>query len=207
MRKGKPAHRSYLLHDEDFGIVAQYQSEFRGVVNYYLLASNVSHFGRLQSVMEMSLTRTLAAKHKSTARKMRRQYRASWKPSTGRASVSRLSGNGERQATPCGIFRWHPPETATAGRPSRPTASTVQERPQRAYQTARSGRVRDVRVGSGRRSSPHPRTSRPERERPTGKAQVGTNHGGAKAQDPRGLPDVSHGDPPRAKVIRASKNR
>ena len=30
MRKGKPAHRSYLLHDEDFGIVAQYQSEFRG---------------------------------------------------------------------------------------------------------------------------------------------------------------------------------
>ena len=76
MRKGKPAHHSYLLHDEDFGIVAQYQSEFRGVVNYYLLASNVSHFGRLQSVMEMSLTRTLAAKHKSTARKMRRQYKS-----------------------------------------------------------------------------------------------------------------------------------
>ena len=76
MRKGKPAHRSYLLHDEDFGIVAQYQSEFRGVVNYYLLASNVAHFGRLQSVMEMSLTRTLAAKHQSTARKMRRQYKS-----------------------------------------------------------------------------------------------------------------------------------
>ena len=76
MRKGKPAHRNYLLHDEDFGIVAQYQSEFRGVVNYYLLAYNVSHFGRLQSVMEMSLTQTLAAKHKSTARKMRRQYKS-----------------------------------------------------------------------------------------------------------------------------------
>ena len=45
---------------------------------------------------------------------------------------------------------------------------------------------------------PHPRPSRPERERPTGKAQVGTNHGGAETQDPRGLPDVSHGHPPRA---------
>ena len=76
MRKGKPAHRSYLLHDEDFSIVAQYQSEFRGVVNYYLLAYNVSHFGKLKGVMEMSLARTLAAKHKSTARKMQRQYKS-----------------------------------------------------------------------------------------------------------------------------------
>ena len=76
MRKGKPAHRSYLLHDEDYSIVAQYQSEFRGVVNYYLPAYNVAHLGRLRGVMEMSLARTLAAKHKSSARKMRRQYKS-----------------------------------------------------------------------------------------------------------------------------------
>ena len=72
MRNGKPAHRSYLIHDEDYSIVEQYQSEYRGVVQYYLLAYNVFHLGRLRSVMEMSLARTLAAKHKSTARKMRR---------------------------------------------------------------------------------------------------------------------------------------
>ena len=36
---------------------------------------NVHHFGRLYQVMEMSLARTLAAKHKSTARKMRRKYK------------------------------------------------------------------------------------------------------------------------------------
>ena len=76
IRQGKPSHRSYLLHDEDFSIVAQYQSEFRGIVNYYLLASNVSHFGKLHGVMELSMTRTLAAKHKSTARKMRRKYKS-----------------------------------------------------------------------------------------------------------------------------------
>ena len=76
MRQGKPAHRSYLIHDEDYSIVEQYQSEFRGVVQYYLPASNVSHLGRLQGVMEVSLARTLAAKHKSTARQMRRKYKS-----------------------------------------------------------------------------------------------------------------------------------
>ncbi len=76
MRKGKPAHRTHLIRDEDYSIVEQFQSEFRGVVNYYLLAYNVSHLGRLRGVMEMSLTRTLAAKHKSTARQMRRQYKS-----------------------------------------------------------------------------------------------------------------------------------
>ena len=99
MRKGKPAHRSYLLHDEDFSIVAQYQSEFRGVVNYYLLAYNISQFGRLQSVLEMSLTRTLAAKHKSTARKMRRQYKSVVETEHGPRvclKVIKQQGNGKR---------------------------------------------------------------------------------------------------------------
>ena len=75
MRKGKPAHRNELLADDDYTIVSRYQAEFRGVVQYYLLASNVSHFGKLRGVMEMSLARSLAAKHKSTARKMRRLYK------------------------------------------------------------------------------------------------------------------------------------
>ena len=76
MRNGKPAHRSYLIHDEDYSIVEQYQSEYRGVVQYYLLAYNVHRFGRLHMVMEMSLARTLAAKHKSTAQTMRRKYKS-----------------------------------------------------------------------------------------------------------------------------------
>ena len=76
MRNGKPAHRSFLIHDEDYSIVEKYQSEYRGVVQYYLLAYNVHHFGRLHMVMEMSLAKTLAAKHKSTARQMRRKYKS-----------------------------------------------------------------------------------------------------------------------------------
>ena len=71
-----PTHRSSLIHDDDHGIVDRYQSEYRGVVQYYLLAYNVHHFGRLHKVMEMSLARTLAANYKSTARKMRRKYQS-----------------------------------------------------------------------------------------------------------------------------------
>ena len=76
MRNGKPAHRSSLIHDDDYGIMVRYQSEYRGVVQYYLLAYNVHHFGRLHKVMEMSLAKTLAAKHKATTRKMRRKYKS-----------------------------------------------------------------------------------------------------------------------------------
>ena len=77
MKNGKPIHRSMLIHDEDYSIVEQYQSEFRGVVEYYKLAVNVSHFGRLQWIMEWSLAKTLAAKHKTTCRKVFRSYKSS----------------------------------------------------------------------------------------------------------------------------------
>ena len=76
MKNGKPAHRNVLIHDEDYSIVAAYQSEFRGVVEYYRLAVNVSHFGRLEWVMSQSLAKTLAAKHKTTCRKIVRRYKS-----------------------------------------------------------------------------------------------------------------------------------
>ena len=65
-----------LLHDADYTIVERYQAEFRGVVQYYLLAQNVFRFGKLQWVMEWSLTHTLAAKHKTTCRKVFRSYKS-----------------------------------------------------------------------------------------------------------------------------------
>ena len=45
MRNGEPADRPVLIHDEDYSIVDRYQAEFRGVVQYYLLAYNVFHLG------------------------------------------------------------------------------------------------------------------------------------------------------------------
>jgi len=50
--------------------------EYRGIVNYYLLAHNVGWLNKLQWVMETSLLKTLAEKHRSTVSKMARKYRA-----------------------------------------------------------------------------------------------------------------------------------
>jgi group II intron reverse transcriptase/maturase len=77
LRKGKPALRGPLLHDEDYTIVAKYGSEYRGFVQYYLLAQDVCRLAKLHWVMETSMLKTLAGKHKSTVAKMARKYKAS----------------------------------------------------------------------------------------------------------------------------------
>lgn len=59
--RGKPAQRGALLHDDDFTIIAKYQSEYAGRVQYYLLAQDVFRLGRLHWVMETSLLKTLGA--------------------------------------------------------------------------------------------------------------------------------------------------
>ena len=76
MDNGKPGRRNGFHNDEDYTIISRFQAEFRGVVQYYLLDYNVSHFGRLQWVMGKSLAKTLANKHKTTHRKVLRRYKS-----------------------------------------------------------------------------------------------------------------------------------
>jgi group II intron reverse transcriptase/maturase len=72
---GKAVHRNGLIDDSDFTIVATYQAEYRGLVEYYQLAHNLHSFNRLRWVMETSLLRTLARKHRSSVVKQRQRYR------------------------------------------------------------------------------------------------------------------------------------
>jgi group II intron reverse transcriptase/maturase len=76
MRKGKPIHRAELLNESDFTIVATYQLEYRGVVNYYRMAYNLHTLQKLKWVMEISLAKTLASKHKISVRRIYNQYQA-----------------------------------------------------------------------------------------------------------------------------------
>ncbi len=76
MRQGKPHHRKELMSDDDFSIIARYQAEYRGFVQYYQLAQNVSWLWKLHGVMRASLLKTLAHKHKRSVSKMARKYRA-----------------------------------------------------------------------------------------------------------------------------------
>jgi len=76
LHRGKPVHRTERTIDADFSIVAQYQSEFRGVAEYYRLAFNRHRLGRLKYVMEQSLTKTLAHKYRISVPQVYRRYRA-----------------------------------------------------------------------------------------------------------------------------------
>ncbi|GHO88600.1 hypothetical protein KSZ_66060 [Dictyobacter formicarum] len=76
MRKGKPTHRAELLNESDFTIVATYQLEYRGLVNYYRMAYNLYTLSKLKWVMEQSLTKTLASKHKIPVSKVYKKYKA-----------------------------------------------------------------------------------------------------------------------------------
>ncbi len=65
LRDGKPIHRPELLNDSEFDIIVRYQSEYRGLVNYYGLAQNLGSLGYLGFTMATSLLKTLAAKNQT----------------------------------------------------------------------------------------------------------------------------------------------
>ena len=75
MRKGKPVHRAELLNESDYTIIATYQLEYRGLVNYYRMAYNLHTLQKLKWIMEISLTKTLAQKHKMSVRKVYEKYK------------------------------------------------------------------------------------------------------------------------------------
>ena len=99
MSNGKPVRRTGFHNDEDYTIVSRYQAEFRGIVQYYLLAYNVSHFGRLQWVMGKSLAQTLANKHKTTSAKIFRRYKSTVQTAHGERACLQVvvqRGDGKR---------------------------------------------------------------------------------------------------------------
>jgi len=73
---GKPARRAALMNLPDTLIISTYGAEYRGIVQYYLLASDVYRLNRLRWAAETSLLKTLAAKHRSTVTAMARKHRA-----------------------------------------------------------------------------------------------------------------------------------
>jgi group II intron reverse transcriptase/maturase len=75
---GKPIHRKELINNTEYSIIAQYQAEYRGLVEYYQLANDIHRFSRLKWVMQRSLVKTLAAKLKITGQKVRKKYSTTW---------------------------------------------------------------------------------------------------------------------------------
>jgi group II intron reverse transcriptase/maturase len=125
-KQGKETiHRAELCDRSDYEIVMTYQLEYRGIVNYYRLAYNVHRFRELKRVMETSLTKTLAHKHKVSVPKVYEKYETT-------LTVQDREYKGLQVSVP---REGKPPLVATwGGIPlKRDMGATLEERPPRIY--------------------------------------------------------------------------
>jgi group II intron reverse transcriptase/maturase len=90
MLNGKPTHLTRRTIDSDFTNVARYQQEYRGIVEYYRLADNLTSFGRLKWVMQESLAKTLASKLKISVAQFYARYHTTIQTEQGPRSVFRV---------------------------------------------------------------------------------------------------------------------
>jgi group II intron reverse transcriptase/maturase len=75
--EGKPIHRPEMLRDSVYTPISTYQAEYRGLVEYYQMAQNLSQaMPKLKWDMERSLTKTLAAKEQIPVPQVYRKYKA-----------------------------------------------------------------------------------------------------------------------------------
>jgi hypothetical protein len=75
-RHGKPWHRTAMQNLDDYDIVKAHGAEYRGIVQYYLLATDVWRLKALRWDAQTSMLKTLAAKHKSSVVKMAAKHLA-----------------------------------------------------------------------------------------------------------------------------------
>lgn len=70
----EPIARKQLYRCTDFEILSSFNSELRGMCNYYALASNFNRLTYFAYLMEYSCLKTIAGKHKTTTRKIISKY-------------------------------------------------------------------------------------------------------------------------------------
>jgi group II intron reverse transcriptase/maturase len=91
LQHGHPERRSPLMNFDDHTIISTYGAEYRGIVQYYLLAGDVYRLARLHWIMQTSLLKTLAAKHRSTVTAMANRYRGKIQTPSGLRTCIQVS--------------------------------------------------------------------------------------------------------------------
>ena len=66
--------RPYLRSNDGLEILNRYNSEIRGIYNYYCIANNVNILNSFYYYMKESMYKTLSSKYESTVRKIIRKY-------------------------------------------------------------------------------------------------------------------------------------
>jgi Type II intron maturase len=91
MRRGTPTPRPQRTVDDAYSRVAQYQAEWRGMVQYYRRAYNLHILQPLKPVLEVSRGQTFAQKDKMTCQKIYRRYGATIQTEAGDRKVLRAT--------------------------------------------------------------------------------------------------------------------
>jgi group II intron reverse transcriptase/maturase len=104
LQRGEPARRAQLKDLDDYKIIRIYDAEYRGVVQYYLLAHDVWRLNRLHWAAQTSLLKTLAAKYDSTVSAMAARYKA--KTETPHGTRTCLQASVERNGRPPLVARF-----------------------------------------------------------------------------------------------------
>lgn len=76
LKLGKPEHRPERVSLADHQILSIYGAEYRGIIQYCLLAGDIRRLRRLHRVMLTSMLKTLAARHRASVTAMARKHKA-----------------------------------------------------------------------------------------------------------------------------------
>jgi hypothetical protein len=104
LQRGKPTKRTYLMNKSDYTIIGTYGAEYRGFVEYYLLAGDVNRLNRLRWDMERSMLKTLAAKHQRPSWKLVDRYKTTTDTPYGKRRC--FEARGERTDRPPLVARF-----------------------------------------------------------------------------------------------------
>ena len=190
---GTPWYRPGLLNLDDLQIISTYGQEYRGLVQYYLLAGNVHELDRLHRTAQVldaedpGLQAPLdgdedgpqvQGHHRHRARAaclLRGPQGAAGQEATGRTvrRYSRSNGSARRSSIDRAARPGHPPQGAGHPAPAEQMRTVPAQRPG---------------AGAPRRQARRPRIPRP---RPASRGQA---HGSKAAQVPHGLPALPRPD-------------
>ena len=71
----KPKARTEFINNDDLEILNRYNSEIRGLYNYFAIANNCSELNTFKYIMEYSMYKTFAAKYRTTVVKICKKYK------------------------------------------------------------------------------------------------------------------------------------
>jgi hypothetical protein len=91
LRDGKAYHRAELMNQSEYDIIVRYQWEYRGLVEYYMLAQNLHRLGYLCWTMETSLLKTLAGKGRTTLVKTLKRLKSTTQTPNGPRKCLKLT--------------------------------------------------------------------------------------------------------------------